>query len=103
MAEQEHIAWRGKTDGTPWMQRTLVRLFRWVPLGVLYGVMALVVPFYMLLDRKGSRASYSFARRRLGKSRSGAFSPAPVSFSARAMIFSGSMSPAQQSTMFPGV
>ena len=51
------------------MQRTLVRLFRWMPLGILYGIMALVVPFYMLLDRRGFRASYAFARRRLGKGR----------------------------------
>ena len=55
------------------MQRTLVRLFRWMPLGVLYGVMALVVPFYMLLDKKGFYASYDFARKRLGKSRTGSF------------------------------
>lgn len=55
------------------MQRTLVRLFRWMPLGVLYGIMALVVPFYMLLDRKGYRASRSFARKRLGLGRLASF------------------------------
>ena len=73
LADQQHIAWQGKTDGTPWMQRTLVSLFRWMPLGVLYGVMALVVPFYMLLDRKGYKASYAFARKRLGKGPVSAF------------------------------
>jgi predicted LPLAT superfamily acyltransferase len=46
------------------MQRTLIRLFRVLPLGVLYGCMALVIPFYMLFS-KGFRASYSFFRKRL--------------------------------------
>ena len=74
MAEQEHKSWQGTTDGTPWMQRTLVSLFRWMPLGVLYGIMALVVPFYMLLDKKGYKASCSFARKRLGMGRLSSFS-----------------------------
>ena len=47
------------------MQRTLIRLFRVLPLGVLYGCMALVVPFYMLFA-KGFRASYNFFRKRMG-------------------------------------
>ena len=47
------------------MQRTLIRLFRVLPLGVLYGCMALVIPFYMLFGT-GFRASYRFFRRRMG-------------------------------------
>ena len=47
------------------MQRTLIRLFRVLPLGVLYGCMALVIPFYMLFA-KGFRASYRFYRNRMG-------------------------------------
>jgi Predicted acyltransferase len=47
------------------MQRTLIRLFRVLPLGVLYGCMALVIPFYMLF-RKGFKASYGFFRKRMG-------------------------------------
>ena len=47
------------------MQRTLIRLFRVLPLGVLYGCMALVIPFYMLFA-KGFRASYRFYRKRMG-------------------------------------
>ena len=46
------------------MQRTLIRLFRFLPLGVLYGCMALVIPFYMLFG-KGFRAAYSFYRKRM--------------------------------------
>ena len=49
------------------MQRTLIRLFRYVPLGVLYGCMALVIPFYMLLGT-GFGASYRFFRKRMGYS-----------------------------------
>ena len=46
------------------MQRTLIRLFRVLPLGVLYGCMAPVIPFYMLF-RPGFRSSYSFFRKRM--------------------------------------
>jgi len=50
-------------DGTPWMQRLLVRLFRVLPQGFLYGVASVfVLPFYILLDRRGRRGSYLFAR-----------------------------------------
>ena len=47
------------------MQRTLIRLFRFLPLGVLYGCMALVIPFYMLFGT-GFRPAYSFFRKRMG-------------------------------------
>ena len=49
------------------MQRTLIRLFRYFPLGVLYGCMALVIPFYMLFGT-GFGASYRFFRKRMGYS-----------------------------------
>ena len=49
------------------MHRTLIRLFRYVPLGVLYGCMALVIPFYMLFGT-GFGASYRFFRKRMGYS-----------------------------------
>jgi len=61
----QHNEWSGKTDGQPWMQRALIALFRVLPLWLLYGVMALVVPFYMLFNRKGYQAMYSFFRNRL--------------------------------------
>ena len=50
------------------MQRTLIKLFRFIPTGFFYGVTALVIPFYMLFDRRGYRASYRFFRR-LGRGR----------------------------------
>lgn len=48
------------------MQRTLIRLFRVCPLPLVYGIMGLVIPFYMLFG-KGFRASYRFFRRRIGQ------------------------------------
>ena len=58
----QHNEWSGKTDGQPWMQRSLIAMFRVVPLWLPYGVMALVVPFYMIFNRKGYKAMYRFFR-----------------------------------------
>ena len=60
----QHNEWSGKTDGQPWMQRSLIVLFRVVPLWLPYGIMALVVPFYMIFNRKGFKAMYRFFRER---------------------------------------
>ena len=65
----QHNEWSGKTDGLPWMQRSLIAMFRVLPLWLLYGVMALVVPFYMIFNRKGYKAMYRFFRDRLGYGR----------------------------------
>ena len=62
----QHNEWSGKTDGQPWMQRSLIAMFRVLPLWLLYGVMALVVPFYMIFNREGYRAMYRFFRERMG-------------------------------------
>lgn len=48
------------------MQRALIPLFRVSPLWLPYGIMAMVVPFYMLFNRKGYKAMYQFFRGRLG-------------------------------------
>ena len=56
----QHNKWSGKTDGSPWMQRSLIAMFRVLPLWLLYGFMALVVPFYMIFNRKGYQAMYRF-------------------------------------------
>ena len=61
----QHNEWSGKTDGQPWMQRSLIAMFRVLPLWLLYGVMALVVPFYMLFSRKGYQAMFRFFRDRM--------------------------------------
>ena len=67
--ELQHNEWSGKTGGLPWMQRSLIVMFRVLPLWLLYGVMALIVPFYMIFNRKGYKAIYRFFRDRLGYGR----------------------------------
>ena len=61
-----HNEWTGKTGGLPWMQRSLIVMFRVLPLWLLYGVMAFVVPFYMLFSRKGYQSMYRLFRDRFG-------------------------------------
>lgn len=73
MQEPEHSEWSGRTDGTPFMQKALIVLFKVVPIEVIYAVMALVVPFYMLFNHKGYLAIYHFFRQRLNKSPMSAF------------------------------
>lgn len=60
MAETlQHNDWSGKTDGQPWMQRSLIAVMRVLPLWMLYFAMALVVPFYMLFG-KSFKPTYRF-------------------------------------------
>ena len=65
--------WTGRTDGTDWMLRSLIWFFRWMPPRVLYAVMGLVVPFYMLLRRKSFLAIYHYYRQGHGCGRLRAF------------------------------
>lgn len=69
----EHSGWTGKTGGLPWMQRSLIVLFRTVPLWLPYGMMALVVPFYMFFNRKEYRVMYCFFREKFQYSRMRSF------------------------------
>ena len=59
-------AWSGRSGGLPWMIRSLVAMLKVVDRHIIYAVMALVVPFYMLFSHKGYLASYRFFRLRLG-------------------------------------
>lgn len=69
MEALEHSKWSGKTDGTSWMQRALISLIRVLGVRVLYGVMATVVPFYMVANRKGYKAMRQYFVERRGDSR----------------------------------
>jgi len=61
MAER---AWQGKTDGTSWMHRSLIRIMRVVPLRLMYAFNAVfVVPFYFVFS-KGYSPMYHFFRDR---------------------------------------
>ena len=61
--------WKGKTDGLPWMIRSLVFLMKVIDRRIIYCFMALVVPFYMLFNHKGYLAIYRFFRERFGYGR----------------------------------
>lgn len=54
--------WQGKTDGLPWMHRSLVWMLRYIPVDVIYAVMDVVIVFYMLFSRSYTKASYHYFR-----------------------------------------
>lgn len=52
--------WQGKTGGLPWMQRTLIRWLSVIDQRIVYVVLVVVVPFYMLIGHKGYLSMYHF-------------------------------------------
>ena len=64
-AAKEQRPWSGRTDGLPWMQQSLVVMLRFLPLWLLYGIMALVMPFYLFFG-KGFRPMCRFFRTAFG-------------------------------------
>ena len=60
----EKPEWKGRTDGLPWMIRSLVAIMKVVDRRVIYCIMAVIVPFYMLFSHKGYIAIYRFFRER---------------------------------------
>lgn len=58
--------WKGRTDGLPWMIRSLVVLMKVVDRHVIYCFMAIVVPFYMIFHHDSYLATYRFFRQRFG-------------------------------------
>ena len=58
--------WKGRTDGLPWMIRSLVVLMKVIDRRIIYCFMAVVVPFYMLFHHDSYLATYRFFRQRLG-------------------------------------
>ena len=62
----EERQWSGKTDGASWMHRALVGMLRVMPIPLVYLIVALVVPFYLLINREGTRSIYRYLRHRQG-------------------------------------
>lgn len=60
MAKFEHSQWSGKTDGNTFMQRSLIVLIRLLGVRVIYALMSLVIPFYMLFNQKGYKAMRAY-------------------------------------------
>ena len=63
----EHGEWRGSTQGSNWMHRTLIRSFKYLNLQFVYlGMAVFVIPFYMLFAHRGYITIYHYFRRRHG-------------------------------------
>ena len=58
------MEWKGRTDGLPWMIRSLVVVMKVLDRRAIYLVMALIVPFYMIFNHKGYKSIYRFFRDR---------------------------------------
>lgn len=56
--------WTGKTDGTPFMQRALVKILRTLDVRCIYAVMVLWLPFYILFRPSATRVQYRYFRER---------------------------------------
>ena len=63
---EKPVEWKGRTDGLPWMIRSLVAVMKVLDRRAIYLVMALIVPFYMIFNHKGYKAIYRFFRERFG-------------------------------------
>lgn len=59
-------AWSGKTGGTGWMQRSLIRMFRFINPALLYPVVWVWVLGYIATDPHGRKGIWHYWRRRLG-------------------------------------
>ena len=55
--------WQGKTGGGDLGQQSLLWLLKHVPLKIVYGLLACVVPFYMLFAHKGYISIYRYFRK----------------------------------------
>ena len=56
-------AWSGKTQGGKWGQKFVLYYFKHGSLRLLYLVLYLVIPFYLIFDRKGYRATRWYAQK----------------------------------------
>ncbi len=53
--------WKGSTQGTTWMHRALMGMFKFLPLRLVYLVAEIfVIPFYLIFSHKGYIAMYHY-------------------------------------------
>lgn len=60
--------WQGKTDGLPWMQRSLLFFTQGIGLYVFYGLTFVVTLFYLITNRREYNATKNFYMRVFGMS-----------------------------------
>lgn len=68
MAENANIKWSGKTGGQKWMQTSLIFMFKCINIRILYGIMSIIIIFYMIFSRESYKAIYYLFRERFGYS-----------------------------------
>lgn len=68
MEQTAQRQWQGKTDGTPWMHRALISMFKFVPLPIMYFFMSFAIPYYLIAHGKARKAIYHYFRKHLGYS-----------------------------------
>jgi predicted LPLAT superfamily acyltransferase len=56
MSQQQSRQWKGKTGGGKFGQKSLFFMLRFVNVSLLYPILFVIVPFYMLFGRKGYKA-----------------------------------------------
>lgn len=61
---EEGTQWQGRTSGTPWMHRTLIAMFKVLPLWLMYFFMSFTIPFYMVINHRQWMAIYHYFRKR---------------------------------------
>ena len=66
--QEEKRQWTGVTGGGTFGQKTLIRMLSIVGPVALYWVLAFVVPFYLLFNRKAYRAIHNYFRIQMGYS-----------------------------------
>ena len=73
MEQENSRQWRGKTGGTPWMQRTLVKCMKVMNIHLVYIAAGFMVPYYMVAHHKEYLSIYRFFRRRIGYGKARSF------------------------------
>ena len=56
------MRWSGQTGGTTWMQQTLVVIFKYVDIRVIYAIMSFWLLWYVIVRPSATKAVYRFHR-----------------------------------------
>lgn len=71
--KQENVPWKGKTGGGSFGQKSLLFMFRFLPVRIGYFFVALSIPFYVLFDRKSTAIARDYFQKQIGLSKTNAF------------------------------
>ena len=54
------MRWNGQTAGTTWMQQTLVVLFKYVDIRIIYAIMSIWLIWYIIMRPSATKGIYRF-------------------------------------------